>query len=299
MQVAEDLTGSDGIRNGMALSLHCLPGQKSMQYQEGMMRGRTDIRWRKSMMAALVITLTGSGMIGAGYGAPVTSDAPSIRSAMPSDSDGIMVYRAALRAKGTKIMVSTEKRWLWLISGRDTIVSAPIAIGSGKNFSFNGKSYKFSTPRGKRVVRSKTDEPIWTVPEWHYLEKAAEKGLEVVYLKPGQTYELEDGTWIDIRENQVGRVNRFGNWHPFSQDFEIMFENKIFVPPMGTVQRTVTDALGPYKLDMGEGYLIHGTHIYNENSIGLPASHGCVRMRNADLGILYQFVDPGTPVFIF
>jgi lipoprotein-anchoring transpeptidase ErfK/SrfK len=68
---------------------------------------------------------------------------------------------------------------------------------------------------------------------------------------------------------------------------------------MGTVQRTVTDALGPYKLDMGQGYLIHGTHIYTEDSIGLAASHGCVRMRNVDLGILYQFVEPGTPVFIF
>ena len=263
------------------------------------MKGRTDIRvWRKAIVAALVITLTGSGMIGAAN-ASVTSNEPSIRSAMPADSDGIMVYRAALRAKGTKIMVSTEKKWLWLISGRDTIVSAPIAIGSGKTFKYHGKTYKFSTPRGKRTVLGKTDKPIWTVPEWHYLEKAAAKNLEVVYLKPGQSYELADGTWIDIRDDQVGRVNRFGNWHPFSQDFEIMFDGKIFVPPMGTVQRTVTDALGPYKLDMGQGYLIHGTHIYTEDSIGLAASHGCVRMRNVDLGILYQFVEPGTPVFIF
>ena len=71
------------------------------------------------------------------------------------------------------------------------------------------------------------------------------------------------------------------------------------MPPMTALQRKVTDALGPYKLDMGEGYLIHGTHQDNSDSIGQAASHGCVRMRNADLAILYQFVPAGTPVFIF
>ena len=59
------------------------------------------------------------------------------------------------------------------------------------------------------------------------------------------------------------------------------------------------DALGPYKLDMGDGYLIHGTHIYNEDSIGDAVSHGCVRMENSDLERLYYMVEPGTPVFIF
>lgn len=264
------------------------------------MNGKTHIRKRRTLgVAALAIALTGSGVIGAGYMPPVSPVNLPVSVAMPPDSDGILVYRAALKAKGTKIMVSTEKRWLWLVSGSDTLVSAPIAIGTGKTFVYEGKTFKFHTPRGKRVVRSKTDKPIWTVPEWHYLEKAAARGLKVVRLKASEPYMLGDSTWIDIRGDQVGRVNRFGNWHPFSQDFEIMFDKKIFVPPMGTVQRTVTDALGPYKLDMGEGYLIHGTHIYTEDSIGLAASHGCVRMRNMDLGILYQLVEPGTPVFIF
>ena len=44
---------------------------------------------------------------------------------------------------------STEARWLWLIMGRDTLVSAPVAIGMGTTFDYNGKSYQFSTPRGK------------------------------------------------------------------------------------------------------------------------------------------------------
>jgi lipoprotein-anchoring transpeptidase ErfK/SrfK len=41
---------------------------------------------------------------------------------------------------------------------------------------------------------------------------------------------------------------------------------------------------------------IHGTQ--HEAKIGSPASHGCVRMRNADVIELFELVDEGTPVVI-
>lgn len=41
---------------------------------------------------------------------------------------------------------------------------------------------------------------------------------------------------------------------------------------------------------------IHGTN--QENLIGQPASHGCVRLKNADMITLYDLVSVGTPVFI-
>ena len=41
---------------------------------------------------------------------------------------------------------------------------------------------------------------------------------------------------------------------------------------------------------------IHGTN--HEERIGEPASHGCVRMRNADLVELFERVEIGTPVVI-
>jgi lipoprotein-anchoring transpeptidase ErfK/SrfK len=41
---------------------------------------------------------------------------------------------------------------------------------------------------------------------------------------------------------------------------------------------------------------IHGTK--HEDKIGRPASHGCVRMRNADVIELFDLVDEGTPVVI-
>ena len=41
---------------------------------------------------------------------------------------------------------------------------------------------------------------------------------------------------------------------------------------------------------------IHGTN--HEKKIGLPDSHGCIRMRNADLVELFEQVAEGTPVEI-
>jgi L,D-transpeptidase YbiS len=41
---------------------------------------------------------------------------------------------------------------------------------------------------------------------------------------------------------------------------------------------------------------IHGTN--HEERIGEPASHGCVRMRNADVAALFERVRIGTPVVI-
>ncbi|HXY60683.1 MAG TPA: L,D-transpeptidase [Chthoniobacterales bacterium] len=41
---------------------------------------------------------------------------------------------------------------------------------------------------------------------------------------------------------------------------------------------------------------IHGTK--HEDKIGTPASHGCIRMRNADVVELFELVDETTPVVI-
>ena len=41
---------------------------------------------------------------------------------------------------------------------------------------------------------------------------------------------------------------------------------------------------------------IHGTK--HEDRIGSPDSHGCIRMRNADVIELFELVDEGTPVVI-
>ena len=69
------------------------------------------------------------------------------------------------------------------------------------------------------------------------------------------------------------------------------------VPPPEDPSRMVSGELGAYVLNLGDGYLIHGTR--NEELLGRPASHGCVRVGAADLEKLYQTVPAGTRVYIF
>ncbi len=69
------------------------------------------------------------------------------------------------------------------------------------------------------------------------------------------------------------------------------------VPPPDDPSRMVSGELGAYVLNLGDGYLIHGTK--REELLGRPASHGCVRVGSADLEKLYKTVPNGTKVYIF
>lgn len=264
------------------------------------------------LSAGLALGAAGCGLIGPGPPpAPARAEARPVKAPPPpaprkppvrpiaSDSSGRVVLRAANLTRGSKIMVSLKDRWLWYVVGRDTALSVPVAVGKSENFEYNGRKFRFETPVGRRKVLKKEPSPIWTVPEWHYMEKAAERGLELVRLQANARVKLSDGSFLVVRGQDVGRINQFGNFWPFTPGTEIVFDNKIFMPPNGTRQRRVPDALGPYKLDTGDGYLIHGTHLYNAESVGQAVSHGCVRMDNDDLVQLYRMVSAGTPVFIF
>jgi len=57
------------------------------------------------------------------------------------------------------------------------------------------------------------------------------------------------------------------------------------------------DGLDEHNANTRDRYIyIHGTK--HEDKIGMPASCGCVRMRNADVIELFELVDEGMPVVI-
>jgi hypothetical protein len=69
------------------------------------------------------------------------------------------------------------------------------------------------------------------------------------------------------------------------------------IPPPDSPKRLVRGKLGKYALDLGEGILIHGTD--DASSIGRNVSHGCVRLPNAMLAVVFKAARVGTDVFIF
>lgn len=251
----------------------------------------------KKLVTRNMATLAGAaGLAAVAFlaGAP-----PSTHPIHDRPRQNVEVWEAAVADPGRKIVVSLEQRRLWLVQGRDTIFSAPVAIGKGGVFQFAGNTYEFDTPQGERRILAKHEDPNWIPPDWHYYEKAVARGLEPVHLKDGDKIELTDGTFLQVRGKEVGRINRWGNYHPFTPGSEIIFDGFIYIPPIGSPQRMIPNALGPVKLSLGDGYLIHGTHRYNKESIGDAASHGCIRMRNEDVDKLKDMVKVGTRVYIY
>jgi hypothetical protein len=215
----------------------------------------------------------------------------------PARGEATRVWDRAVRARGTRVIISVRDRALWLMQDTLAVFRAPVAVGMNDGFTYSGKDYHFATPVGVRKVLAKSPDPLWVPPDWHYFEKVVQRGLEPVQLRAGRTYPLDDGTHIEIRGEQVGRVNQFGNFAPFTPGNEIIFDGRIFIPPFGTAQRRIPHVLGTHKLEIGDGFLIHGTD--QPTSIGDAVSHGCVRMYNEDVTALYERVPVGTPVYLF
>ena len=255
-----------------------------------------------SIALALALALLGSGcsswQLGENEGlpeAPRRVERPTLLDA--AEDDAKQVLQRALADSGRRILVSKTRRHLWLMEDNRVLFDAPVAIGRDTVFRYNGKSWDFSTPAGRRLVEGMETDPLWVPPDWHYYEKAVELDLEPVQLTMDSRIRLEDGTRIEVRGNDVGRVNRYGNFWPFTPGTEIIFDGKIFLPPFGTRQRQIPEVLGTHRLILGDGYLIHGTP--EEHTIGSAASHGCVRLRNDDVEELYAMVDAGTAVYIY
>jgi hypothetical protein len=74
-------------------------------------------------------------------------------------------------------------------------------------------------------------------------------------------------------------------------------EEGLPIPPANDESRFEFGVLGEYAMSMGDGYLIHGT-IY-KRLMGMPVTHGCVRLDDDDLEAIYNTLNIGSKVYIF
>jgi hypothetical protein len=202
----------------------------------------------------------------------------------------------AERARGFRLVVSLQDRHLWAIVGEDTVLSAPVAVAKGTSLKFGDQSWRFITPRGVRTVLGKESDPVWQPPEWLYAETASEYGLKLAHLSNTRKTKLSDGRYLAMQGGVAGVIDN-GQWAALPTDEHIVFDNTLFVPPLGSKNRKVEGELGKYRLNMGDGFLLHGTP--HKESIGMAATHGCVRMRDEDIEWLYEHVPVGTKVYIY
>jgi len=209
---------------------------------------------------------------------------------------------APVDSVGTRpfIVVSITDHRLWLRHRDDVLFTTRVATGSGKLLAKpGGKLWKFETPRGRLVVLSKESDPVWAPPDWHYVEMAHKKKLRTRTLGRSDSLVTSDGSVVAVAGKEVVR-----RWPDGRQEFleasegrELVVDGRILIPPFGTNQRKYAGVVGTNRLNLGDGYALHGTDV--PSSIGTSVSHGCVRMRNEDAETLFRMVAVGTPVYIY
>jgi hypothetical protein len=91
---------------------------------------------------------------------------------------------------------------------------------------------------------------------------------------------------------QNKRTNPY--WHKPDWAF---IEEGVPIPPKDSPLRWEAGVLGDYAMDLGDSYMIHGT-IY-KRFLGMPVTHGCVRLNDEDLEAVYNTLNIGSKVYIF
>jgi L,D-transpeptidase catalytic domain len=271
-------------------------------------------------MAWCVMTLAATALGAAAYEAQLTLRARRDRDAV-RDSSARDLARLALvqrtlvatddsvrrtRLRGMPssaqpyIVVSLADNRLWVRERGEELFTTRVASGSGRTLTGAGskEKYKFDTPRGKLTVRSKETSPAWVPPDWHFVEQAGKKHLGILRMKRGQVIQVADGI-ITTRGSEVIKRHRDGSVQNLTatDGKELVAGGRIIIPPGGTNARRYKEILGTHRLNLGDGYALHGTNA--PTSIGRSVSHGCVRLRNEDIETLYGMIPVGTAVYIY
>jgi hypothetical protein len=217
------------------------------------------------------------------------------------------------------ILVSTAENKVYVRRNRAVIFEAVCSTGKGTTLIDKGRTMLFSTPIGKFRIVSKEQNPVWVPPDWHYVEEARKNGLQVVRLNRGDSIDAntgsvnppvrEAGVWnwlpgdkpaaapvLKIKGDTMVEV-RDGVERELPAGTIIRAGNTIVIPPVGVKQRRFDKVLGSYRLNLGDGYALHGT--LQTAQLGRSVSHGCVRLGDEDIAMLYSIANVGDEVVIY
>jgi L,D-transpeptidase ErfK/SrfK len=144
---------------------------------------------------------------------------------------------------GTIITVDVSTNQVYLFRDGQLVRKSAAATGTDKVLKKGRRVWWFRTPRGRHTVVRKVVDPVWTKPDWAFVEEG----------KP--------------------------------------------IPPPDSPLRKERGTMGKYALDLGDRVMIHGTN--DPKSIGRRASHGCIRLPNDMLKVLWKEAEVGTEVYIY
>lgn len=185
------------------------------------------------------------------------------------------------------ITVSTAENRVYARRNGQLVFDAICSTGKNTTLFTGGETKVFRTPIGRFRIRSKETDPKWVPPDWHYIEEAQGNGLRAVHLDYG---ECIDDLCASGKEVYASGFKVEGGQL-------LVRGGAVVIPPIGTTARQFPDVLGTHRLNLGDGYALHGTQ--NVKQLGTNASHGCVRLKNEDIAQLYEMASVGDEVIIY
>jgi L,D-transpeptidase catalytic domain len=217
------------------------------------------------------------------------------------------------------ILVSTAENRVFVREAGKIIFQAICSTGKGNTLQADGKTMTFDTPTGRFRILSKEENPVWVPPDWHFIEEARKRNLKLVRLEPGEAIDAETGkvvparrsrgilSWLGLRrrpdrllkvqDDTVVEVAADGAGRALPPGKTIRAGDAIVVPPVTASQRRFEKVLGRYRLNLGEGYALHGTLATDQ--LGRSVSHGCIRLGDTDMETLYGMAAVGDQVIIY
>lgn len=209
-------------------------------------------RWRRVLLAGgltllvLVLAAVATAVAGGYSYRELDSVAPPRLETQvaPGEIKKLERRLAASSPTGVYITVDTVANRLYLKRGDEVLREAVCSAGTGAILEdpVSGRRWVFDSPRGAHKVLQKTRDPVWTKPDWAFIEEG----------------------------------------EPLPKDFR---------------ERIDPYSLGDYALYFGDGFLIHGT-LY-QRYLGRNVTHGCIRLGDDDLAVVFKTAPVGTPVYIF
>lgn len=185
------------------------------------------------------------------------------------------------------ITVATSENKVYAHRNGQLVFEAVCSTGSNSTLRTGGETKVFRTPIGRFRIKSKEVNPKWVPPDWHYVEEAQKYGMRVVHLQRGSSV---GGLYVS------GNNVYDGGW-ALPEGKVIVRGGAVIIPPIGTRQREFPDVLGTHRLNLGDGYALHGTQAVSQ--LGRSVSHGCVRLHNDDIARLYEMASVGDEVIIY
>ena len=147
-------------------------------------------------------------------------------------------------------------------------------------------------PRGLYIIIDTADNIL-------YLKEGIKTSLKATVSAGSGSFLIEpSGTrrWIfDTPRGEFKVESKFVKPAWVKPDWAFIEEGKPI--PKNPKDRVELGMLGDYALGFGDGYFIHGT-LYTR-LLGKNITHGCVRVGDEDLKIVYRAANLGTKVLIF